>query len=313
MPRPSLSRQAFTMVELLVVIAIIAVLLGLLVAGAQRVREAANRAQCRNNLKQMGLAFLAHHDAFGAFPSGGTYWYDTVRTWKPGTGNTVPANFESQSWGWGYQILPYIDLKNVWLLPKDNDVGDRPIAIYHCPSSRPFVRFRYTQAGADTYRYMWEYSGNGGSWGNWPDLTKSGNALDGPIVPSKSGSKRVVSRDSIADGSSNVMLIGEKYLNLVKREGQSICGDDQGWVDGWDNDAIAFARATSASGPILPPRPYDTTSDECGFVYGSNHYVMQTVFCDGSVHGIKFTINPQTFLGLCSVNDGKSLDLTGIE
>src|ERR1700730_691347 len=98
--------EALSLVELLVVIAIIAVLIALLVPAVQRVREASNVAQCKNQLKQMGLAFHNHHDSFKVFPSGGTAWQaNNDRVMIRG----VPADYSSQSWGWMYQILPHIE------------------------------------------------------------------------------------------------------------------------------------------------------------------------------------------------------------
>src|SRR5438128_2486785 len=72
--RMKMVRSAFSLIELLVVIAIIAILIALLVPSVQKVREAANIAQCKNQLKQMGLAFHNHHDTFKVFPSGGMTW-----------------------------------------------------------------------------------------------------------------------------------------------------------------------------------------------------------------------------------------------
>src|SRR5260370_769644 len=110
------SRGAFTLIKLLVVIAIIAILIALLVPAVQKVREAAARTQCINNLKQIGLALHNHHDALKVFPSGGTvYTEEDGPTATPSAlGSTTPANYTSQAWGWAFQILPFLEQANPW-------------------------------------------------------------------------------------------------------------------------------------------------------------------------------------------------------
>src|SRR5262249_48935581 len=145
----------FTLIELLVVIATIAVLIAILVPAVQKVREAANVAQCKNQLKQMGLAFQSHHDNFKVHPSGGTF---NTSSRKLDQGQ--PADYNSQAWGWAYQILPYIEQQSLWTNRSDTIVAGTPIATYSCPS------FRRAVIHAGSQRALTDYIGCGGSYGD---------------------------------------------------------------------------------------------------------------------------------------------------
>lgn len=145
-----------------------------------------------------------------------------------------------------------------------------------------------------------DYVGNGGTYGGWWGFTDVDNSIDGPLGPS--GYQRKFK--NLTDGSANVILVGEKWINWPRSVPE--CNDDQGFVDGWDNDTICWAKAGYSSNPIYPPqRNMRVPGGTCGQIFGSSHQNLMTVFCDGSVHPINFEIDANMWLRLCSATDGE--------
>ncbi len=279
----SSKRRGFTLIELLVVIAIIAILISLLVPAVQKVREAAARTQCTNNLKQMGLATHGMHDTFKMFPSGGTTPW-AVPTFVNGS----PAGARTQEASWGFQILPFIEQAAIG---KRTDPWNFPVSIYNCPSRRGL-----TLVGG---RYMGDYCAT--TPGNDNDLWM-GNIWG---VPTTAQYKGVIVRTytagspsnmaSISDGTSNTIMLTEKRLDL-SRYTSGDWHDDSGWADGWDPDVIrctAWGAQRDAVGVVN------------GYEIGSGHSAgVMAAFADGSVRMIPYSVTAAILTQMVHKSDG---------
>jgi prepilin-type N-terminal cleavage/methylation domain-containing protein/prepilin-type processing-associated H-X9-DG protein len=277
-------RSAFTLIELLVVIAIIAVLIGLLLPAVQKVREAANRLSCTNNLKQIALALHSYHDANGTFPPGMAT--NTV------TDTDIPNGYPS-SWAWSALALPYLEQDNMYrqlnipttglrdaLLDANNKLKllQTPLKVYRCPSDTGTALNDDRQFNLSIESEMLSvsrsnYIGNGGNtWLN-SDLSPGADGIFNQTA------MRTAIRD-ITDGTSNTLLVGERASDKG-RFAALWCGVE-GWAPlGPGADAL-FGYTTwhmqdGTTGSSISPQPQEAYSSL--HTGGANF-----AFCDGSVH-----------------------------
>jgi len=315
------ARDGFTLIELLVVIAIIAILIALLVPAVQKVREAAARTQCVNNLKNIGLAMASYHDANKQFAQN----YAGNGGW----------GINTEAWSWIGMILPFIDQGPISTganisakgangypttpltvqYPAGTTVCSTPLSVMRCPSDPDYKQVLWTDRadvggtpvaitnykGVCGSNWEWEFTGwqanatdqNGLDNGNGLLYRSNG---DGPNLGYVS---RAYTFSSITDGSSNTFMIGE---DLPSR---SL------WTGAW-------VYANNASGTCAIPLNYkdpNGAGDWPGnYSFGSGHIGgANFVFCDGSVHYVTNNIALTQYQYLATIRGGENVDVSGLQ
>ena len=305
-----MKKRGFTLIELLVVIAIIAILIALLLPAVQQAREAARRSQCKNNLKQIGLALHNYHDVHRTFPPGYVF----------GDG----SNGLPQKWGWLAHLLPYIDQAALYELCEigngnsfldDMDGVDgparRPVVAYRCPSdTAPEVNDSRENWG--TSNYVGNVGPEDAAVGDLADPLLSGDSPTGTEPRTRDANNdfggifwensEVKIRD-ITDGTSNTFIVGERAWVLPLPDGSKAECNAGAWPgsNGKEfNPASNKAQASAALSvtgaginnvSVYPQGGNAKTKNQCGMTYSSRHEGgAHFLLCDGSVRFISENI-----------------------
>jgi prepilin-type N-terminal cleavage/methylation domain-containing protein/prepilin-type processing-associated H-X9-DG protein len=310
LPIPRRRQRAFTLIELLVVIAIIAVLLSLLLPAVQKVREAANRTKCFNNLKQLALAAHMHHDAQGAFPTGlrGCVNRGGGR-WAEGT-------------AWMVELFPYIEQDNLYKKWDRDDFRNNVaggmnattahiIPIHRCPSDPLYLR-TYLNVGqpSEGYYGIGSYSGNAGRRSyDQTQLTRDGIfSLDSKI--------RLA---DVTDGGSSTFLFGERSHwdpEFDRIDPPRHMAEYGAWGQVWGKPpgSLLHQHTLSAAVPINYRVPPDTPvgdlqvryDRQCAF--GSSHPGgANFAFADSSVRFVSESIPLATLQALSTRAGGEAI------
>jgi prepilin-type N-terminal cleavage/methylation domain-containing protein/prepilin-type processing-associated H-X9-DG protein len=292
-------RRGFTLIELLVVIAIIGVLIALLLPAVQKVREAANRMACSNNLKQLGLALHNYHDANGSFPAG------QVETPKKHV--------------WTAYVLPYLEQENLhrgydfavhWYQDPNTAIVTVQLKIAQCPSAEPNrVEDPPNQRSGVTVPAA---CGDYGAVGNVDDALVTNGFIPGPLPPRPNGvlaDQHPTRIAEITDGTSETMMVGEiagRPVHYVT--GRKVVPYDPahpvygaGWAN-WDN---GFQIHGSTLDGLTEPGPCGVNCNNNKGLFSFHPGGANVLFADGSVHFLRETASIVTVAALATRGGGE--------
>jgi prepilin-type N-terminal cleavage/methylation domain-containing protein len=303
-------RQGFTLIELLVVIAIIAILIGLLLPAVQKVREAANRAKCINNMKQIGLALHNYQDAYGRLPA--QYYIYAAPDGSPRGGPVL------------WMLLPFLEQGDLFNLANEYAYYEIPQSgggyKYGCEYQQNLFLCPTDASGPDFG--LWSVDGSSGDLGLWAfgnyatNFQVFGAPNAGDNGANMNGSPSFAF--TFQDGTANTIVFAEKARHLADDY-------DSLWAHGsWcvpymalfaygsANGSTGYATADTEGGPAIPGivgpaskfqvQPLPGTANPG--LASTAHITMNVLMGDGSVQSLSAGIDPNTWWALCTPAQG---------